>query len=233
MLKVGILALALLCAAETVLAAPTQPPQAPAGLDPAILALAERAADAAIARLPVAKPELLTVIDYSLPSTEPRLWVLDRAAGSVLWHELVAHGSGTGENLATAFSNRDGSRQSSLGLFLTEETYQGKNGLSLRMRGLEPGVNDLARERAIVMHGAPYVSDEFIKAHGRLGRSWGCPALPLDVSAQVIDRLRGGSLVFAYYPDGDWLRHSQFLEAGERTADAVPSSTSAAGARRP
>jgi L,D-transpeptidase-like protein len=224
----------MLCAASTAFAEPAQRPQAPAGLDPAILALAERAADAAIARLPVAKRELLTVIDYSLPSTERRLWVLDRVSGTVLWHELVAHGSGTGENLATAFSNRDGSRQSSLGLFLTEETYQGRNGLSLRMRGLEPGVNDLARQRAIVMHGAPYVSEEFVRAHGRLGRSWGCPALPLDVSAQVIDRVRGGSLVFAYYPDRDWLRHSQFLEAGEMTADAGSSSAPAvAGARLP
>ena len=181
------------------------------GLSPKVLALALTAADRAVAQMKVGKPELLTVIDYSLPSTEPRLWVLDRASGKVLWHELVAHGKGTGENYAKAFSNREGSRQSSLGLFLTEETYQGGNGYSLRLRGLEQGFNHAARERSIVMHGAPYVSQEFIRAHGRLGRSWGCPALRPEVHRQVIDKIKGGSLLFVYYPSADWLDSSDFL----------------------
>ena len=181
------------------------------GLDPKVLALALTAAETAVARLEVAKPELLTVIDYSLPSSDPRMWVLDRASGKVLWHELVAHGKGTGENYAKAFSNREGSRQSSLGLFLTEETYQGGNGYSLRLRGLEKGINHEARSRSIVMHGAPYVSQEFVRAHGRLGRSWGCPALRPEVHRQVIDKIKGGSLLFIYYPDSGWMDSSAFL----------------------
>ena len=181
------------------------------GLNPKVLALALTAADAAVARLEVAKPELLTVIDYSLPSTDPRMWVLDRATGKVLWHELVAHGKGTGENYAKAFSNREGSRQSSLGLYLTEEPYQGGNGCSLRLRGLERGINHEARPRSIVMHGAPYVSHDFIRAHGRLGRSWGCPALRPEINRQVIDRIKHGSLLFVYYPDAGWLDSSGFL----------------------
>lgn len=214
-LKVHCLLAGLFAASTAVSALASQPPRtlAAPGLDPAVLELALRAADAARAALVVAKPEILTVIDYSLPSTEPRFWVLDRNTGAVLWHELVAHGSGTGENLATSFSNRSGSKQSSLGLFLTEETYQGRNGESMRLRGLDQGVNDLARERAIVIHGAPYVSRDFIKAHGRLGRSWGCPALRREVAHGVIDRIRGGSLVFIYYPNESWLRHSRFLGA--------------------
>jgi len=192
-----------------------------AGLSPALLTLAFSAADRALAEVTVAKPKLLTVIDYSRPSTEPRLWVLDRATGKVLWHELVAHGKGTGENFARAFSNDEGSLQSSLGLFLTENTYEGNNGYSLRLRGLEPGVNDRAEERAIVMHGAPYVSAQFVREHGRLGRSWGCPALRPEVAHQVIDKIQGGSLVFAYYPDSRWLGSSRFLEAAHQATQAV------------
>ncbi|HEV7669320.1 MAG TPA: murein L,D-transpeptidase catalytic domain family protein [Thermoanaerobaculia bacterium] len=192
-----------------------------AGLSPAILSLALAASDRALSEVQVAHPKLLTVIDYSRPSTEPRLWVLDRATGKVLWHELVAHGKGTGENYATAFSNQEGSLQSSLGLFLTENTYEGNNGYSLRLRGLEPGVNDRAQERAIVIHGAPYVSAEFVREHGRLGRSWGCPALRPEVAHQVIDKIQGGSLVFAYYPDSRWLGSSHFLEAARKGTERV------------
>ena len=117
----------------------------------------------------------LAVIDYSRPSLVPRLWVFDLAAGKLLYEEVVAHGQGSGENLPTRFSNSDGSHQSSLGLFVTADTYTGKNGYSLRMHGLEPGVNDAAMARAIVMHGAPYVDPVQGKRMGRLGRSWGCP----------------------------------------------------------
>jgi hypothetical protein len=154
----------------------------------------------------------LTVIDYSLASTERRLWVIDTDRHRVLFHELVAHGEASGDNYAVEFSNDPGSRQSSIGVFRTEDVYLGGNGYSLRLSGLEPGVNDLAMERRIVMHGAAYVSSRSVSLLGRLGRSWGCPALPRDVSRRVIDRIKGGSAVFAYYPDPHWLRQSRFLQ---------------------
>jgi hypothetical protein len=153
---------------------------------------------------------LLTVIDYSLPSTERRLWVLDPAARRILFHELVAHGEGSGEILAAAFSNRPHSRQSSLGLFRTEDVYRGRHGDSLRLSGLEPGVNDRAMERAIVLHGAAYVTPA-IAATGRLGRSWGCPAVDRRVHRRLIATIKGGTAVFAYYPEARWLAGSPFL----------------------
>jgi hypothetical protein len=159
----------------------------------------------------VANERLLTVIDYSRASTEPRLWVLDLVRERVIFEELVAHGRGSGENYATRFSNAEGSHQTSLGLFRTADTYVGSNGYSLRLDGLEPGVNDRARERAIVMHGAPYVSDFQLRAVGRLGRSHGCPALRPAIARTLIDTIKQGSLVFAYYPDTRWLQASRFL----------------------
>lgn len=147
------------------------------------------------------RSDVLTVIDYSLPSTAKRLWVFDVRERRLLWEELVAHGKNTGDNYAESFSNVDGSKQSSLGLFRTGTTYYGGNGYSLRLHGLEPGVNDLALQRLIVIHGADYVSEDFIHRVGRLGRSWGCPALPRAVAKPVIDRIKGGSLVYAYFSD--------------------------------
>ena len=122
------------------------------------------------------------MIDYSLPSTQPRLWVFDVARGRLLYQELVAHGRNTGEQLAERFSNVEGSKMSSLGLFQTAETYYGSNGYSLRLRGLDAGFNDNALARAIVMHGAPYVSEAIAERLGRLGRSWGCPAVRQEVA---------------------------------------------------
>ncbi|HHA2420763.1 TPA: murein L,D-transpeptidase catalytic domain family protein, partial [Stenotrophomonas maltophilia] len=112
------------------------------------------------------------------------------------------------------FSNRDGSFMSSLGAFTAQETYMGGNGYSLRLAGLEPGFNDRARDRAIVIHGAPYVNPAAAQLQGRLGRSLGCPAVRLSVARPLIDALRGGTMVFAYYPDQDWLKHSQLLAGG-------------------
>jgi hypothetical protein len=170
------------------------------GLSPAVLRAALDAVAGARARGITGKDDLLTVIDYSLPSTEPRLWVLDLAKGKVLFHELVAHGAGSGDNYATQFSNVNDSRQTSLGLFLTGGTYEGGNGYSLKLRGLDAGLNDLAEARHIVMHGAWYVSPEHARSHGRLGRSWGCPALSEQIAPQVIDTIKGGSFVYSYYP---------------------------------
>jgi hypothetical protein len=153
----------------------------------------------------------LTLVDYSRPSSEPRLWVLDLAAGSVRFQALVSHGKASGLVRATRFSNEPGSKQSSLGLFRTGDTYRGRHGYSLRLIGLEAGVNDLASERGIVIHAAEYASPDFAAIHGRLGRSWGCPALDPAVSRDVIDAIRGGTALFSSYPDASWLESSAFL----------------------
>jgi hypothetical protein len=181
---------------------------------PKVLRLAMQATTCATEQGVVERPSTLTVIDYSRPSTKPRLWVLDLATGKVLFEELVAHGQGSGGVVATKFSDEPDSHQSSLGLFVTEETYTGKHGYSLRLQGLEDGVNSRARERAIVIHAADYVSKAAVDALGRLGRSWGCPALGRDVARRVIDKIKGGSLIFSYYPDKDWLAGSKFLSGG-------------------
>lgn len=180
-------------------------------LDRNVLRLALNAAACAREVGAVSADRLLTVIDYSKASTQPRLWVLDLEREQVLFEELVAHGRGSGENYATRFSNAEGSHQTSLGLFRTADTYVGSNGYSLRLDGLEAGINDRARDRAIVMHGAPYVSEDHLRAVGRLGRSYGCPALRPAIARTVIDTIKDGSLVFAYYPDQRWLRGSRFL----------------------
>jgi hypothetical protein len=169
-----------------------------AGLSPRALAMALDAVSCARSRGIAGRDDMLTLIDYSLPSTEPRLWVLDLAHGKVLFHELVAHGAGSGDNHATRFSNTLESRQTSLGLFLTAGTYEGGKGYSLRLRGLDPGVNDRAESRNIVMHGAWYVSASHAQQFGRLGRSWGCPALPVESARPVIDTIKDGSFVFSY-----------------------------------
>jgi hypothetical protein len=180
-------------------------------LDRDVLDLALSAASCAVRTGAATAPRTLTVIDYSRPSSQERLWVFDLKTRELLYEELVAHGQGTGANLATKFSNNNESHQTSLGLFVTDTTYVGKNGYSLRLDGLDKGYNDRARERAIVMHGAPYVSNAFVRANGRLGRSWGCPAVSDAVARELIDRVKGGSLVFAYYPDAGWLKASKYL----------------------
>jgi hypothetical protein len=189
-------------------------PQAPGGpastLEAALLATAPTLRPAALraalsarnplhARGEIARP-LLTVIDYGMPSTARQLWVFDLASTKLLFHELVAHGRNSGENMATSFSNEDGSLMTSLGAFITGTTYVGKNGYSLRLRGMDQGVNDRAEARFIVVHGAPYVSEQFARKVGPLGRSHGCPAVRADVARTLIDRIRGGSLLDAWHP---------------------------------
>jgi len=184
---------------------------AAAGVAPDVLELALSATSCAAASGAIEAPPTLTLIDYSRPSVEPRLWVFDLSTGELLFKELVAHGRNTGDNLATRFSNEMDSRQTSLGLFVTDDTYVGSNGYSLKLDGLDVGFNDRARARAIVMHGASYVDPQLAAAQGRIGRSWGCPALRTAVATKVIDRIRGGGVIFSYYPDQEWLKSSRFL----------------------
>lgn len=174
--------------------------------DPRVLELAASA-------LACAEPdaERLAVIDFSRPSSEPRLWVFDLAEEALLFEELVSHGRGSGDAEATVFSNTPESYQSSLGLFRTMNSYYGSNGYSLRLEGLEAGVNDLAYQRAIVMHGADYVSEAFVRRTGRLGRSHGCPAVRQEVAYPLIDSIKQDHYLFAYYPDPEWLASSTFL----------------------
>ena len=188
--------------------------------DPAVIGLALEATQCAVQHgLP--SSQRLAVIDYSRPSTEPRLWVFDLPSHQLLYQELVAHGRNSGENQARSFSNADGSLESSIGLFRTLDPYNGHNGYSLRMEGLEPGINDHALQRALVIHGASYVSYSAARSQGRIGRSWGCPAVPLAVAPRLIDTLKGGQYVFAYYPDRHWLSSSPYLHcSGEDLAGA-------------
>ncbi len=174
--------------------------QAP-GLSANALKLALDAARSAQERGLVARRDLLTVIDYSIPSSKPRLFVFDLGVRKLLFRELCAHGRNSGDNMATYFSNDPGSLASSVGLFVTDEPYVGGNGYSLRLKGLEQGINDMAWSRMIVLHGAAYVSKAAIRALGRIGRSWGCPAVRPQIARRLIDTLRGGTALFAYYPE--------------------------------
>jgi hypothetical protein len=144
---------------------------------------------------------ILTIIDFSRPSTEKRFFVIDLENKRLLFHCLVAHGKNSGDTYAVSFSNVSGSLESSLGFYRTAETYYGDHGYSLKLDGLEKGLNDNARAREIVIHGASYVSDEFISKYGRLGRSWGCPAIPETVSKEIIDKISGGSCLYIYGKD--------------------------------
>ncbi|MDV3253986.1 MAG: murein L,D-transpeptidase catalytic domain family protein [Lysobacter sp.] len=196
--------------------------------DPQVIELALEAQRCATLDGQIGSVERLAVIDYSRPSTEQRLWVFDLTAADLLYSEHVAHGKYSGGNMTTEFSNTEGSLMSSLGLFRTAETYVGGNGYSLRMDGLEPGFNDRARERLIVMHGADYVDPRQALQQGRLGRSFGCPAVRGEIAQELIDTLKDGQLLFAYYPDSQWLEGSRFLGCDSAGAGAVASVASKA-----
>lgn len=155
----------------------------------------------------------LTVIDFSLPSTQKRLWIIEMKSGEIIHHGFVSHGRNSGDLMAKKFSNTNSSYMSSLGFYLTGETYQGKHGYSLRLDGLEAGFNDKARERAIVIHGAAYAEEEFIHQTGRLGRSLGCPALPQEETALVIDLIKEESVLFIYGNDPNYLSRSNILNS--------------------
>lgn len=155
--------------------------------------------------------EILTLIDFSKPSTEERFYVFDMRHKKLLFTSLVSHGKNSGGKYATSFSNENGSLKSSLGFFLTENTYQGKNGYSLVLNGLEKGINDRAKERAIVIHGAAYSNPSVIASSGRLGRSFGCPALPQAVSKPIINTIKNGSLLYIYANNQNYLSYSPIL----------------------
>lgn len=180
------------------------------GVPPRVLGLAVEAASCERQHSKTSSP-YLAVIDYSLPSTKKRFWLFDLDRKTLAAEELVAHGRGSGLNRATRFSNVAESRKSSLGLFRAGGTYNGKHGYSLYLYGLEQGVNENAYSRGIVMHGAPYVSEKFVARWKRLGRSWGCPSLSESAAAEIINRLKDGGLIFAYYPNKPWLKGSKFL----------------------
>lgn len=157
------------------------------------------------------KKDLLTVIDFSKSSNTKRLWIIDMAANKVLYNTLVAHGRNSGNEFAKAFSNDASSYKSSLGFYATGELYVGKHGESLRLDGLERGINNNARARAVVMHAADYVSQGFIKQNKRLGRSLGCPALPNHLNKEIINLITGKSCLFIYHPSAKYLKASKLL----------------------
>jgi len=154
---------------------------------------------------------IITLIDFTKPSTEERFYVFDIKQKKMLHSSHVSHGRNSGENYATSFSNQKGSYKSSLGFYLTENTYQGKHGYSLILSGLEEGINDKAKERAIVIHGASYSNPSIIAGNGRLGRSLGCPALPEAVSKSIINTIKNGSLLYIYADDKNYLNQSRFF----------------------
>lgn len=166
-----------------------------------------------LAKNKLQKTNIITIVDYSLPSTQKRLYVLDMAEGKILFHSLAAHGRNSGLVYASDFSNKPSSFKTSLGFFITGNTYMGGNGYSLKLNGCEKGINDKAMERAIVMHGADYVNENFIQQNGYLGRSHGCPAIPENISKKLIDVIKNGSCVFLYNPTKNYITHSKILNS--------------------
>ena len=153
-----------------------------------------------------------TIIDYSLGSDKKRMWIIDMDTGELLYHQHVTHGKNSGLKHVETMSNVNNSKTSNIGLLKTGETYYGKHGLSLKLDGLEKGFNDNARSRYIVMHGASYATEAYVKARGRAGRSWGCPAIDPAMTKEIIHKLKGGTLLFGYYPDTQWLGNSTYLK---------------------
>ncbi|MDF1756953.1 MAG: murein L,D-transpeptidase catalytic domain family protein [Legionellaceae bacterium] len=178
-------------------------------LNPNVLKLALAAYTKASKNSAVHK-QILTIIDYSLPSSKQRMWIFDLKNHTLLYNTYVAHGKNSGPTTPNHFSNRDSSKESSLGTYVTRDTYIGSKGISLNLQGLEKGFNDNAYSRRVVIHGAWYVEPSFIKQSGRAGRSWGCPSIGQSIAKPIINLLKGGSVVFAYYPDKNYLSHTHY-----------------------
>lgn len=172
------------------------------------------------------RAERLGIIDYTRSSQQPRLWIFDLQRNSVLFEELVAHGKGSGDDVPTEFSNRNGSHQSSLGLFLTDETYEGGHGCSLKLLGLSAGLNDAALERKIVMHGADYVDTGVAQKLGRLGRSFGCPAVRREVAEPVIDTLKEGQFLYAFGPGSAAAKKCETVNIASRDLEILAGGSS-------
>lgn len=164
----------------------------------------------------IRKDNLLSILDFSLPSGKKRLFVIDLVAGELIFNTYAAHGRNSGASVATRFSNRMNSYQSSLGFYITGDTYNGKHGTSLRLEGEDQGFNDNALARGIVMHSASYVDESIIASQGFIGRSQGCPALPGNVYKDVIEKVKNGSCLFMYSPDKNYLTHSKILNTSGR-----------------
>lgn len=154
---------------------------------------------------------ILSICDFSLPSTENRLWIIDLIKKEVLFNTYVAHGQGSGDDMATSFSNEENSHKSSLGFYVTGDTYDGEHGTSLRLNGMDEGFNDAAYDRGIVVHGAEYVCNKFVSNNQRLGRSWGCPAVPAPLSLPIINTIKEGTCLFIYYPENKYLANAYWL----------------------
>ena len=155
--------------------------------------------------------QIISICDFNLPSSKNRLWIIDLATHKILFNTYVAHGQGSGEDVAESFSNKNNSHQSSLGFYVTGDTYEGDHGTSLRLNGMDEGFNDAALDRGIVVHGADYVSEKFIAENDRLGRSWGCPAVREDLKIPIINAIQGGTCLFIYYPDSKYMKTAYWL----------------------
>jgi hypothetical protein len=182
-------------------------------LNPKVLKLALTAYNNAATMGYGVRKDILTVIDYSLPDNDKRLWIFDLRRNKVLYNTFVAHGQGSGGLYADHFSNTTGSHASSIGLFLTQNTYYGSKGYALRLNGLDKGFNDRASARDVVIHGAWYVNPQFAAQYGHIGRSWGCPSVTPAMARPIINTIKEGSVVFAYAPKYSWLHESRFLRA--------------------
>jgi len=158
------------------------------------------------------KQNILSIVDFSQPSVNKRLYVIDLDSYSLLYNTWVAHGVKSGKVEATYFSNKPASHKSSLGFYVTGQTYKGSNGYSLKLLGVEKGINDYAFRRGIVMHGAEYVSEEYIQSQGYIGRSYGCPAVPADISRELIDQVKEGTCLFIYHPSSTYRSKSSLIK---------------------
>jgi hypothetical protein len=167
----------------------------------------------------VNRDSLITIIDYTLPSSEERFFVINLLQNSIIFKTLVAHGRNSGELYATRFSNRAQSYQSAIGFYITGSPYLGGQGYSMLLTGVDTGYNDQARMRSIVIHGARYATPQYVRQYGRLGRSFGCPALPPYVNKEIIDCISDGSVLFSYYPDRDYIQGSVVLGAAAETGN--------------
>ncbi|MCH9756245.1 MAG: murein L,D-transpeptidase catalytic domain family protein [Gammaproteobacteria bacterium] len=187
------------------------------GMSPVVISKAITTLKCAKARQTKHK-HILTVIDYSLPSNQKRLWVFDLRKNRMLFHTYVTHGITSGTLLTNQFSNKHNSKASSIGVYRTDQSYYGRHGLSLRLTGLEPGFNDHASGRAVVMHSAWYVNEAFINKYGRPGRSWGCPAISKEMKKPLITAIKDNALLVVYYPGEKWVRQSRYLNCGHFSA---------------